>query len=137
MVHLRALAAFMDRRDLDAIAYPVSSTTASSGRLNGQDDSLGPFDCGPGAIAGLPALAIPSGFASYGLPVGLELLGRAFDEPTLIAIASGFEAHTDHRGLALLQLRHSTSHRKQTADTQVGRRRRNRSELVQRVCCGC
>jgi amidase len=96
MAYRRDLAAFMDERDLDAVAYPVSSTTASAGRLFGRDDELGSFNCAPAAIAGLPALAIPAGFASDDLPVGLELLGRAFDEPTLIAIASGFEAHTDH-----------------------------------------
>lgn len=99
MAYRRDLAAFMDRRDLDAVAYPVSSTTASAGRLFGQDDELGPFNCAPAAVAGLPALAIPAGFASDGLPVGLELLGRAFDEATLISIAAGFEAHTDHRRL--------------------------------------
>lgn len=99
MEYRRDLAAVMDRRDLDAVAYPASSTTASAGRLNGLDDELGPFNCAPAAIAGLPALAIPAGFASDGLPVGLELLGRAFDEATLISIAAGFEAHTDHRGL--------------------------------------
>jgi Asp-tRNA(Asn)/Glu-tRNA(Gln) amidotransferase A subunit family amidase len=99
MVYRSDLAAFMDRHHLDAVAYPVSDATASAGRLFGQDDNLGPFDCGPAAISGLPALAIPAGFASDGLPVGLELLGRAFDEATLISIASGFEAHTDHRRL--------------------------------------
>ena len=49
--------------------------------------------------AGLPALAVPAGFTSDGLPVGIELLGRAFDEATLISIAAGYEAHTDHRRL--------------------------------------
>jgi Asp-tRNA(Asn)/Glu-tRNA(Gln) amidotransferase A subunit family amidase len=29
--------------------------------------------------------------------VGLELMGRAFDESTLISLAAGYEAHTDHR----------------------------------------
>jgi Asp-tRNA(Asn)/Glu-tRNA(Gln) amidotransferase A subunit family amidase len=99
MVYRSDLAAFMDRRDLDAVAYPVSSTTATVILPPGQDDDLGHFNCGPAAVAGLPALAIPASFASDGLPVGLELLGRAFDEATLISIASGFEAHTDHRRL--------------------------------------
>ena len=99
MVNRRDIAALMDRRELDAVAYPVSSTTSAVIPPPGQDDDVGHFNCGPAAIAGLPALAIPAGFASDGLPVGLELLGRAFDEATLISIASGFEAHTDHRGL--------------------------------------
>ena len=99
MVNRRAVARFMDRRHLDAVAYPVSATTAAVIPPPGQDADAGHFNCGPAAVAGLPALAIPAGFASDGLPVGLELLGRAYDEATLISIASGFEAHTDHRGL--------------------------------------
>lgn len=99
MEYRRDLEAVLDRHDVDAVAYPVSSTTASVIVRPDQDDDSGHFNCGPASIAGLPALAMPAGFASDGLPVGLELLGRAFDEATLISIASGFEAHTDHRGL--------------------------------------
>jgi amidase len=99
MGYRRDLEAVMDRHDVDAVAYPVSSTTASVIVSPGQDDDSGHFSCGQASIAGLPALAMPAGFASDGLPVGLELLGRAFDEATLVSIASGFEAHTDHRGL--------------------------------------
>jgi amidase len=99
MVYRRDLEAVLDRHDVDAVAYPVSSTTASLIVSPDQDDDSRHFNCGPATIAGLPALAMPAGFASDGLPVGLELLGRAFDEATLISIASGFEAYTDHRGL--------------------------------------
>jgi Asp-tRNA(Asn)/Glu-tRNA(Gln) amidotransferase A subunit family amidase len=106
--HRRALAAretmrikiesFMDERDLDAIAYPVSPTTARPIGVPGESNTEN-FDCGAAPIVGLPSLAVPVGFASDGLPVGLQLMGRAFDETTLIAIAAGYEAHTDHRGL--------------------------------------
>lgn len=99
MAYRRDLETVLDRHDLDAVAYPVSSTTASVIVRPDQDDDSGHFSCGQASIPGLPALAMPAGFASDGLPVGLELLGRAFDEATLISIASGFEAHTDHRGL--------------------------------------
>ena len=44
-------------------------------------------------------MVVPAGFTSGGLPIGLELMGRPFAEPTLIAIAAGYEAHTDHRKL--------------------------------------
>ena len=37
------------------------------------------------------------GFTPDGLPVGLEILGRPWSEPTLIKLASGFEAATDNR----------------------------------------
>lgn len=99
MPYRRELEGVMDRHELDAVAYPVSATTASVIVGPDQDNDSAHFGCGPASIAGLPALAMPAGFASDGLPVGLELLGRAFDEATLISIASGFEAHTDHRGL--------------------------------------
>ncbi|WP_255168844.1 amidase [Natrononativus amylolyticus] len=43
------------------------------------------------------AVSVPAGFTGDGLPVGLELLGRPFDEPTLLALAYSFEQATDHR----------------------------------------
>jgi amidase len=39
------------------------------------------------------------GFTSDGNPVGLEILGRPWSEPTLIKLASGFEAATKNRKL--------------------------------------
>jgi aspartyl-tRNA(Asn)/glutamyl-tRNA(Gln) amidotransferase subunit A len=51
-----------------------------------------------GNLAGLPALAAPMGFGRDGLPVSLQLLGRAFSEETLVAIASAYQEMTDwHR----------------------------------------
>ena len=89
-----AVVALMDEHRLDAIAYPASSSPAA---LIGGDQS--PFDCGSAAYGGLPAMVVPAGFTSDGLPIGLELIGRPFAEPTLIAIAAGYEAHTNHRRL--------------------------------------
>jgi aspartyl-tRNA(Asn)/glutamyl-tRNA(Gln) amidotransferase subunit A len=48
----------------------------------------------PANIAGIPAMSIPCGF-SEGLPVGLQLMARPFDEATLIRAADGFGALTD------------------------------------------
>jgi amidase len=45
----------------------------------------------------LPAFIVPMGFTAEGLPVGLEILGRPWSEPTLIKLASGFEAVTKNR----------------------------------------
>ncbi len=91
------LEAVMDKHDLDAIAYPVSPTTARQFGAGTDDSSSEHWECAAAAVAGVPALAIPVGFASDGLPVGLELMGRAFDESMLISLAAGYEAHTDHR----------------------------------------
>jgi aspartyl-tRNA(Asn)/glutamyl-tRNA(Gln) amidotransferase subunit A len=44
---------------------------------------------------GLPSLAIPSGFTRSGLPVGMQLIGRSFDEATLLRIGAAFQRATD------------------------------------------
>jgi aspartyl-tRNA(Asn)/glutamyl-tRNA(Gln) amidotransferase subunit A len=44
---------------------------------------------------GLPALAIPSGFTKSGLPVGMQLIGRSFDEAMLLRIGAAFQRATD------------------------------------------
>jgi aspartyl-tRNA(Asn)/glutamyl-tRNA(Gln) amidotransferase subunit A len=44
---------------------------------------------------GLPSLAIPAGFAKGGLPVAMQLIGRSFDEATLLTIGAAFQRATD------------------------------------------
>mgnify|MGYP005841150661 CR=1 FL=1 len=48
--------------------------------------------CPPFNGCGLPAIALPTGFDSNGLPLGIQLVGRPADEATLIALASQIEA---------------------------------------------
>jgi aspartyl-tRNA(Asn)/glutamyl-tRNA(Gln) amidotransferase subunit A len=40
---------------------------------------------------GLPSLAVPSGFTKYGLPTGMLMIGRPFDEATLLQVANAYE----------------------------------------------
>jgi aspartyl-tRNA(Asn)/glutamyl-tRNA(Gln) amidotransferase subunit A len=44
---------------------------------------------------GLPSLSIPSGFNPNGLPIGMQLVGRSFDEATLLTIGAAFQRATD------------------------------------------
>jgi len=48
-----------------------------------------------GNLAGVPALCVPNGFGQHGLPTSLQLIGRAFSEGTLIAIADRYQQATD------------------------------------------
>jgi aspartyl-tRNA(Asn)/glutamyl-tRNA(Gln) amidotransferase subunit A len=51
-----------------------------------------------GNLAGLPAVAVPMGFGKDRLPTSLQLLGRAFSEDTLLALAAAYQEMTDwHR----------------------------------------
>lgn len=49
-------------------------------------------------VTGQPALSIPCGFTSGGLPVGLQLLGRPFEDETLLALAAAYEGETGFAG---------------------------------------
>jgi aspartyl-tRNA(Asn)/glutamyl-tRNA(Gln) amidotransferase subunit A len=44
---------------------------------------------------GLPSLSIPSGFTKAGLPVGLQLIGRSFEEATILRLGAAFQRATD------------------------------------------
>jgi aspartyl-tRNA(Asn)/glutamyl-tRNA(Gln) amidotransferase subunit A len=49
----------------------------------------------PVSLAGLPGVSIPGGFTQAGLPIGLQLIGRAFDEATLLRAAHAYQSVTD------------------------------------------
>jgi aspartyl-tRNA(Asn)/glutamyl-tRNA(Gln) amidotransferase subunit A len=45
----------------------------------------------PASLAGLPGISVPAGLSEEGLPLGLQLLGRPFDEPTVLRAAHVLE----------------------------------------------
>jgi len=45
-------------------------------------------------LSGLPAISVPCGFSSGRLPIGLQLMGRRFDEATLLRVADAYERDT-------------------------------------------
>ncbi|MFM7842577.1 MAG: amidase family protein, partial [Nitrospira sp.] len=48
-------------------------------------------------LAGLPAISIPCGFSKMGLPIGLQLIGRPFEEETILRAAHAYEQATGWR----------------------------------------
>jgi aspartyl-tRNA(Asn)/glutamyl-tRNA(Gln) amidotransferase subunit A len=46
-------------------------------------------------LVGLPGISVPCGFSSDGLPIGFQLMGRMFDEATLLRVADAYEGATD------------------------------------------
>lgn len=46
-------------------------------------------------LAGIPGISVPCGFTNGGLPIGLQILGKHFDEKTVLKVAKLFEKNTD------------------------------------------
>ncbi len=89
---LQQLQALLDDNKLDAIVYPHQK------RLvvpigESQTDRNGFL----ASITGFPAIVVPAGFSSGGVPIGVEFLGRAFAEPTLLKLAYSYEQGTQNR----------------------------------------
>ena len=84
--------------EVDAVACPVAPTTAFPIGSHG-DDPLAMYledvFTLPANLAGVPGLAFPVGFDGSGLPVGMQLMGRPFDEPALFKMAHAYQQATD------------------------------------------
>ena len=89
-----ATLARMAADDLDALLYPPSRIPPVE---IPDSQPFAEMNCELAAHTGLPAIVVPAGFTPAGLPVGVELLGRAFDERRLFELAYAFEQATDHR----------------------------------------
>jgi len=87
-----AVVAAMDAEGIDAFVFPT---------LNRPPAPIGEpqrgSHCQLSATTGLPALTTPVGFTSDGLPIGMEMIGRPFDDARLVGFGYAFEQATDHR----------------------------------------
>jgi aspartyl-tRNA(Asn)/glutamyl-tRNA(Gln) amidotransferase subunit A len=72
---------------LDGQSYPV----------RGPGSGMTARCTSPSNATGLPAMSIPCGFAPAGLPIGLQLIGRPFEEALLFQVANGYEAISPSR----------------------------------------
>ncbi len=82
---------------VDVLACPVSPELAFQHGAKADAVSMYQSDkfTIPASLAGLPCLSMPIGFAE-GLPVGLQLIGRYFDEQGILALADQYQQQTDH-----------------------------------------
>jgi aspartyl-tRNA(Asn)/glutamyl-tRNA(Gln) amidotransferase subunit A len=87
----------------DALVGPSRATPATpldqdfpSAIRGGARDVLGAI----GNAAGLPAICVPNGFTEDGLPTGMQFMGRAYGDNTILAVARGYQSitrwHTFH-----------------------------------------
>lgn len=79
---------------VDAILTPTSPTPAFKFGAKSEDPIsmyLSDVYTISTNLAGLPGLSVPCGFTQSGLPIGLQLIGKAFDEGTLLSIAHDFD----------------------------------------------
>jgi len=81
---------------VDAVLTPATPSPAFAMGEKGQADPVEMYlnDVFTVTVnmAGLPGVAVPAGLSANGLPLGLQLIGRPFDEETLFALAAAIEA---------------------------------------------
>jgi len=85
-------------RACDVVAMPTSPVPAFRFGEKTEDPLqmyLADIFTVPANLAGIPGLALPCGFVG-GLPAGFQLLGRPFDEETLLRLGAAYQAETDH-----------------------------------------
>ena len=85
-------------RETDALLMPVTPTPPFALGEKSEDPMamyLNDIYSIPASLAGVPALSFPAGFTKGGLPIGLQLTGKPFDEETLLRIARAWESKSD------------------------------------------
>jgi aspartyl-tRNA(Asn)/glutamyl-tRNA(Gln) amidotransferase subunit A len=81
-------------QQVDVIASPTMSNPAPAFQgIDVMTTARMPSFTGPYNLTGMPAISVPCGFTSTGLPVGLQLAGKPFDEPTVLRAAYTYQQH--------------------------------------------
>lgn len=93
---MNAVVSAMDGAGLDAIAYPTW-THPPAHLAQAQEEYRGDNSQRVAPATGLPASTVPMGITYGGLPAGLQLLARPYDEPTLFRLSYAYEQGTRHR----------------------------------------
>lgn len=96
----RAVLNLMAAHGLDALTYPsiqVAPPTRAEIDARTWTTLTFPTNTLIASQAWLPAITVPANFTADDLPVGLEIVGRPYDEPRLFSLAYGFEQAGNHR----------------------------------------
>jgi aspartyl-tRNA(Asn)/glutamyl-tRNA(Gln) amidotransferase subunit A len=88
--------------DVDVLVTPTQPSTAlkigqSISRIGSREESVFGVSarfCAPFNISGLPAASVPCGLSTEGLPIGLQVIGKPFDEATVLKVADAYERST-------------------------------------------
>jgi aspartyl-tRNA(Asn)/glutamyl-tRNA(Gln) amidotransferase subunit A len=79
-------------RNIDVLLLPTTATAVPAvEEAKGKPQALSPSNTMFANYFGLPAISVPCGFDSHGLPVGLQIVGKPSDEATVLQVARGFE----------------------------------------------
>jgi len=79
---------------VDVLLTPATPLTAPTADDFARTLRLAEFTM-PTNLTGLPSLSMPCGFSPEGLPVNLQLIGKPFEEATVLGIGYGYEQNTD------------------------------------------
>jgi aspartyl-tRNA(Asn)/glutamyl-tRNA(Gln) amidotransferase subunit A len=80
---------------MPVVPAKISDNIDSAGGLN---YALGFRNTAPFDVFGVPAISLPCGFTTSGLPIGLQIVGAPFAESTVLALAHAYEQETEfHR----------------------------------------
>jgi aspartyl-tRNA(Asn)/glutamyl-tRNA(Gln) amidotransferase subunit A len=85
------------------VAAPrIDATTVTLGgmqhRIRGPGSGMISKNTSPSNATGLPAITVPCGFTTTGLPIGLQFIGKPFEETVLLQIAQTYEAISPSKG---------------------------------------
>jgi aspartyl-tRNA(Asn)/glutamyl-tRNA(Gln) amidotransferase subunit A len=82
--------------DLDVLVTPTMTTPAEkSADIDMSKRMLGVSFTGIWNLVGLPALAVPCGFSSSGLPLSMQIIGKPFDEATVLRVGDAYQRTVD------------------------------------------
>ncbi|MDQ0734701.1 amidase [Arthrobacter agilis] len=97
---MKTVVNLMEANNLDTLVYPTCQVAppthedTDSGLWNTLNF---PTNTVIGSQTWMPSMTVPAGLTASGLPIGMEILARPYDEPTMFAVGYGFEQVIGHR----------------------------------------